>query len=94
MNASTWHTSRRATDRSVGVPTQGARVLAAVSPAGLKAGDGLARARNSCHRCGATAYKTLMERDEKGAMSPSGQYQCVQCRQVFSHVAQWRDGIV
>jgi hypothetical protein len=26
-------------------------------------------------------------------MSPSGRYQCVQCRQVFSTVLEWRDGL-
>lgn len=54
--------------------------------------NGEGRARNSCHRCGATAYKSLMTRDEAGVMRHSGQYQCVQCRQVFSNVHQWRDG--
>lgn len=68
-------------------------MLTSVLPTGPKTGEGLTRVRNSCHRCGATAYKTLMERDERGAMSPSGQYQCVQCRQVFTDVRQWRDGV-
>lgn len=49
--------------------------------------------RNSCHRCGATAYKTLIARDDAGAMRPSGQYQCVQCKQVFRDVREWRDGV-
>lgn len=49
--------------------------------------------RNSCHRCGATAYKTLIARDDAGAMRPSGQYQCVQCKQVFRNVREWRDGV-
>lgn len=48
---------------------------------------------NSCHRCGATAYKTLIARDDTGAMRPSGQYQCVQCKQLFRNVREWRDGI-
>lgn len=51
------------------------------------------RPLNSCHRCGATAYKTLIARDDSGAMRPSGQYQCVQCKLVFSHVQEWRDGL-
>lgn len=51
-----------------------------------------AKPQNSCHRCGATAYKTLIARDEAGAMRPSGQYQCVQCKQVFRDVKEWRDG--
>ena len=49
--------------------------------------------RNSCHRCGATAYKTLIARDDSGAMRPSGQYQCVRCKQVFRDVREWRDGV-
>jgi len=51
------------------------------------------RVLNSCHRCGATAYKSLMARDDTGVMRPSGLYQCVQCRQVFRDVRAWRDGI-
>lgn len=50
----------------------------------------LGRALNSCRHCGATAYKTLMERDALGVMRPAGRYQCVQCRRVFSDVRQWR----
>lgn len=62
------------------------------------AGQGAGRSsptkpRNSCHRCGATAYKTLIARDDTGAMRPSGQYQCVQCKQVFRDVREWRDGV-
>jgi len=52
-----------------------------------------AKPRNSCHRCGATAYKTLIARDDTGAMRPSGQYQCVQCKQVFRDVKEWREGV-
>lgn len=48
------------------------------------------RVQNACARCGATAYKSLMARDETGVMRPSGQYQCVQCRTVFSQIEQWR----
>ncbi len=51
------------------------------------------RAINRCHRCGATAYKTLIARDAEGVMRPSGRYQCVQCRMEFSQVSQWREGI-
>jgi hypothetical protein len=50
------------------------------------------RVQNACGHCGATSYKTLMARNEVGVMQPSGRYQCVQCRRVFSAVAQWRDG--
>lgn len=49
------------------------------------------RVQNACGRCGATAYKSLMARDEAGVMRPSGRYQCVQCRRVFSRVEEWRD---
>jgi hypothetical protein len=67
------------------------------SPTTAAVGQGVGRSvtskpRNSCHRCGATAYKTLIARDETGAMRPSGQYQCVQCKQVFRDVKEWRDG--
>ena len=55
--------------------------------------QGTGRVRNSCHRCGATAYKKLMARSDDGVMRPSGLYQCVQCRQVFSHIHEWRDGL-
>ena len=51
------------------------------------------RVLNSCHRCGATAYKTLIARDDMGAMRASGRYQCVQCKQEFTSVRQWRDGV-
>lgn len=50
------------------------------------------RARNRCHKCGATSYKTLIARDAAGAMRPSGRFQCVQCRLEFSLVSQWREG--
>lgn len=50
------------------------------------------RPLNCCHRCGATAYKTRIARDAAGAMRPSGQYECVQCKKVFSTVKAWRDG--
>ena len=48
---------------------------------------------NRCHRCGATAYKTLIARDAAGAMRPSGRYQCVQCQMEFAQVSQWREGM-
>ncbi len=48
------------------------------------------RVPNSCGRCGATAYKSLMARDDSGVMRASGQYQCVQCRRVFSSLGEWR----
>lgn len=48
---------------------------------------------NRCHRCGATAYKSLIARDAAGVMRPSGRYQCVQCRVEFAQVSQWREGM-
>lgn len=48
------------------------------------------RVRNSCGRCGATSYKTLIARDDSGVMRANGQYQCVQCRRVFSSLGEWR----
>jgi DNA-directed RNA polymerase subunit RPC12/RpoP len=48
---------------------------------------------NRCHRCGATAYKSLIARDAAGAMRPSGRYQCVQCQMEFAQVSQWREGM-
>jgi hypothetical protein len=48
------------------------------------------RVPNSCGRCGATAYKSLMARDDTGVMRASGLYQCVQCRRIFSSLLEWR----
>jgi len=67
------------------------------SPITAAVGQGVGRSatfkpRNSCHRCGATAYKTQIARDDTGAMRPSGRYQCVQCKQVFRDVREWREG--
>lgn len=53
---------------------------------------GQGRARNSCFHCGATAYRAVVERDQSGTMRPSGRYQCVQCRRVFTDIRQWREG--
>lgn len=50
------------------------------------------RVRNSCFHCGATSYRTVVERDQTGTMRPSGRYQCVQCRRVFTDIHQWREG--
>lgn len=73
-----------------------ATIAQPIQPSAGKEGEARwsgAKPRNSCHRCGATAYKTLIARDDTGAMRPSGQYQCVQCKQVFRDVREWRDGI-
>jgi hypothetical protein len=50
----------------------------------------VSRPANSCHHCGATAYRPVLDRDPSGAMRPNGQYQCVQCRRVFSSMTEWR----
>ena len=49
------------------------------------------RVPNSCGCCGATAYKSLMARDDSGVMRASGHYQCVQCKRVFSSLGEWRE---
>jgi hypothetical protein len=46
---------------------------------------------NKCHRCGATSYKPVIKRDVDGAMSPSGEYQCVGCKLVFTDINTWRN---
>ncbi len=99
MNPHTHSSTSAAQHLSAGVASDlgsakftGPGVLDRYSADAITQRNGVGRVRNSCHRCGATAYKTLMTRDEAGVMRHSGQYQCVQCRQVFSNVHQWRDG--
>jgi len=46
---------------------------------------------NKCHRCGATSYKPVIKRDESGTMKPSGEYQCVGCKLVFTDIDTWRN---
>jgi hypothetical protein len=50
------------------------------------------RPMNSCHRCGATAYKPVVARSDKGVMQRNGQYQCVKCNLTFTDIREWRDG--
>ncbi|GAB3190119.1 hypothetical protein [Hydrogenophaga aquatica] len=50
------------------------------------------RPMNACHRCGATAYRPILDRDALGAMRPTGRYQCVRCKFSFTNVREWRDG--
>ena len=45
---------------------------------------------NSCQRCGATAYKPILLRNDAGVMRPSGRYACVQCGLVFTNIHEWR----
>ncbi|MFZ4539984.1 hypothetical protein [Propionivibrio sp.] len=49
-------------------------------------------AHNRCRSCGATSYKPIISRDEKGGMRPSGQYRCVGCNLVFKAIDEWRVG--
>lgn len=101
MNPSTDHTARITQHTAAGLAAAalypasagGPGVLDRFSVDSINQRQGAGRVRNSCHRCGATAYKTLMTRNDAGVMSASGRYQCVQCRQVFSDVREWRDGL-
>lgn len=56
------------------------------------AGMNPGRPMNACHRCGATAYRPVLDRDPLGAMRPTGRYQCVRCKFSFTEVREWRDG--
>jgi len=47
---------------------------------------------NKCHQCNAKAYKPVIERDAEGAMRPSGVYQCVGCKVLFTSIQEWRTG--
>jgi hypothetical protein len=49
-------------------------------------------AMHRCHRCNATSYRQVIERDTQGAMRPSGRYRCTGCEIVFSTTREWRDG--
>ena len=40
--------------------------------------------------CGAMSYRQVIARDDRGAMRPSGLYQCSGCSLVFSHHSAWR----
>jgi hypothetical protein len=45
---------------------------------------------NRCRMCGSTAYKRVISRDARGAMSASGVYQCTGCRLLFTQLDDWR----
>ena len=47
---------------------------------------------NRCHRCGATSYKPVIKRDDSGIMKPSGEYQCVGCKFLFTDIDVWKHG--
>jgi len=50
------------------------------------------RLPNACRLCGATSYRRVIERDDAGAMRPTGLYSCSGCSVVFANPAMWRDG--
>jgi DNA-directed RNA polymerase subunit RPC12/RpoP len=45
---------------------------------------------NKCYRCGETSYKPVIKRDDSGTMKPSGEYQCVRCKLIFTDIDEWR----
>lgn len=45
---------------------------------------------NACRDCGATSYRTIIERDSQGLMKPSGRYACTGCKREFSQIDEWR----
>ena len=47
---------------------------------------------NACRTCGATNYRRVIERDDKGDLRPTGLYQCSGCSVVFANPVAWRDG--
>lgn len=49
-----------------------------------------ARPLNACQNCGATSYRTIIERDGQGEMKPSGRYACTGCKREFSRIDEWR----
>lgn len=49
-----------------------------------------ARPVNACQNCGATSYRTIIERDDNGEMKPSGRYACTGCKREFTRIEDWR----
>jgi len=47
---------------------------------------------NACRTCGATNYRRVIARDERGDLKPTGLYQCSGCSVVFANPKAWRDG--
>jgi len=47
---------------------------------------------NACRMCGATRYRRVLARDERGAPRPNGLYQCSGCSVVFTDPQAWRGG--
>ena len=73
-------------------PAQGSFILNSHAAQTRTMREEQGRVQNACGRCGATAYRPLMARDESGVMRSSGRYQCVHCRLEFTDVGQWRMG--
>ena len=42
--------------------------------------------------CGASSYRPVIQRDSRGAMRPSGMFQCSGCSFVFSNPKDWHRG--
>ena len=49
-------------------------------------------ALNACRACGATNYRRVIARDDRGDLKPTGLYQCSGCSVVFANPKAWRDG--
>lgn len=47
---------------------------------------------NRCHRCSATSYRRMIDRNAAGAMGPTGQYRCTGCGFTFTNLDAWRRG--
>ena len=47
---------------------------------------------NRCRKCGATSYRRVVARDDKGAMRLGDLYQCSGCDVVFADPKAWREG--
>jgi hypothetical protein len=47
---------------------------------------------NKCHKCGATTYAQVIERDASDAMRPTGMHRCAGCKLLFTSIHEWRTG--
>lgn len=46
----------------------------------------------ACRMCGATSYRNVIERDDTGALKPTGMFHCSGCSVVFADPRAWRHG--
>jgi hypothetical protein len=46
----------------------------------------------ACRMCGATSYRHVIDRDDTGALKPTGMFHCSGCSVVFTDPRAWRDG--